>query len=64
MVRPCERKTEDVMRTWKMEVGGHRQIGRPKLRRSDVIRKYMKEKVLGTERRTTRPENVEIEEEV
>ena len=27
------RKTEEdvVMRTWKMEVGGHRQIGRPKL---------------------------------
>ena len=39
-----ERKTEDVvMRTWKMEVGGHRKIGRPKLR-SDVIRKDMKEK--------------------
>ena len=27
-------KTEEnvVMRTWKMEVGGHRKIGRPKLR--------------------------------
>ena len=40
-----ERKTEEdvVMRTWKMEVGGHRKIGRPKLRWSDVIRKDMKE---------------------
>ena len=29
-----ERKTEEdvVMRTWKMEVSGHRKIGRPKLR--------------------------------
>ena len=27
-----------------MEVGGHRKIRRPKLRWSDVIRKYMKEK--------------------
>ena len=37
------RKTEEdvVMRTWKMEVGGHRQIGRPKLVWSDVIRKYI-----------------------
>ena len=26
-----------------MEVGGHRKIGRPKLRWSDVIRKDMKE---------------------
>ena len=41
-----ERKTEEdvVMRTWKMEVGGHRKIGRPKVRWSDVIRKDMKEK--------------------
>ena len=41
-----DRKTEEdvVMRTWKMEVGGHRKIGRPKLRWSDVIRKDMKEK--------------------
>ena len=40
-----ERKTEEdvVMRTWKTEVGGHRKIGRPKLRWSDVIRKDMKE---------------------
>ena len=27
-----------------MKVGGHRNIGRPKLRWSDVIRKYTKEK--------------------
>ena len=41
-----ERKTEEdvVTRTWKMEVGVHREIGRPKLRWSDVIRKDMKEK--------------------
>ena len=39
------RKTEDVvMRTWKMEVGGHRKIGSPKLRWSDLIGKDMKEK--------------------
>ena len=31
------------MRTWKMEVSGHRKIGRPKRRWSDVIRKYTKE---------------------
>ena len=36
------RETEEdvVMRTWKM--GGHRQIGRPKLRWSDVIREDRK----------------------
>ena len=30
----AERKTEEdvVMRTWKMEVSGHRKVGRPKLR--------------------------------
>ena len=41
-----DRKTEEdvVIRTWKMEVSGHRMIGRPKLRCSDVIRKDMKEK--------------------
>ena len=41
-----ERKTEEdvVTRTWKMEVGVHRKIGRPKLRWSDVIRKDTKEK--------------------
>ena len=30
-----------------MEVVEHRKIGRPKLRWSDVIRKYMKEKRIG-----------------
>ena len=42
----AERKTEEdvVMKTRKMEVGGHRKIGRPKLRWSDVIRKNMKKK--------------------
>ena len=40
-----EIKTEEdvVIRTWKMEVGGHREIGRPKLKWSDVIRKHMKQ---------------------
>ncbi len=33
-----------VTRTWKMEVGGHRQIGIPNLRWSDVIREDRKEK--------------------
>ena len=41
-----ERNIEEdvVMKIWKMEVGGHRKIGRPKLRWGDVKRKYMKEK--------------------
>ena len=41
-----KRKTEEdvVMRKWKMEMDGHRNIGRRKLRWSDVIRNYMKEK--------------------
>ena len=40
-----ERKSEAdaVMRTWTLEVGGHRKIGRPKLRWSDVTRKDTKE---------------------
>ena len=49
MVRPyVEIKTEEdvVMERWKMGIGGHRNIGRPKLGWSDVtsIRKDMKEK--------------------
>ena len=32
-----------------MEAGGHRQIGRPTLRWSDITRKYMKEKQVTTE---------------
>ena len=43
-----------------MEVGGHRKIGRPKLRWSDVIRKDMKDR-RSTERRSARLENVENE---
>ena len=41
-----ERKTEEdvVMTPWNVEVGGHRNIGRPKMRWSEVIRKLMKEK--------------------
>ena len=46
MVGHVEGKTEEdvVMRTWKMDVGGHRKMGRPRLRGSDIIRKDMKEK--------------------
>ena len=33
-----------VERTWKMEVGGHRKIGRPNTEWIDIIRRYMKEK--------------------
>ena len=41
-----EKKTEEdvIIRTWKMEVGGHQNIGRPKLRWSHVKIKDMKEK--------------------
>ena len=41
-----ERKTVDdvVMKTWNIEVCGHRNIGRPKQRWSDVIRNHMEEK--------------------
>ena len=35
-----DRKNEYVvMRTWKMEVGGHRKVGRPKFKWSDIKRK-------------------------
>ena len=46
MGKPCGKKTEYdvIMRRETMEVDGHRQIGRPKLRWGDVIRKYIKEK--------------------
>ena len=45
-----------------MEVGGHRKIGRPKLRWSSVIRKDMKEEGVKIEvDRRRRLENVEIE---
>ena len=47
-----------------MEVGGHRKIGRPKLRWSDVTRKDMLggETSIGLlkDKRSTRPENMEI----
>ena len=54
-----ERKTEEATGSNEnMDVGGHRKIGRPKLRWSDVIRKYMKDKQLKIEdaqyRRTCR----------
>ena len=37
-------KEDVVMRTWKMEMGELRKLGRSKLRWSDVIRKPMREK--------------------
>ena len=43
-----------------MEVGGHRKIGRPKLRLSDVVRKDTKEKRVKIEEAQD-GENVEIE---
>ena len=48
----AERKTEEdvVMRTWKMEGGGRRTIGRAKLRWSDVIGKDTKEKAVKKDR--------------
>ena len=57
-----ERKTEDdaVMRTWKMELGGHRKIKRPELRWIDVMRKKHEEET-SKDRRSIRPENVEFE---
>ena len=42
-----------------MEVSGHRQIGRPRLRWRDDIRKNMKEKIY--KHRRKEPENVDIE---
>ena len=44
MVRTCGEKDRRRYSNENMEVGGHRKIGRPKLRWSDVIRKDMKEK--------------------
>ena len=45
MVRPCGEKDSRGCSNENMEVGGHRRIGRQKLRWSDVIRKDMKEKL-------------------
>ena len=45
------------MRTWKIEFSGHRNIGRPKLRWSDVIRRKNEEKT-SKDRRRLRPENI------
>ena len=51
MVRQSREPTQEdvVLRTWKMEVGGQRKIGSPKLRWSDVIRKHMNDKVVKIE---------------
>ena len=57
-LRPVDRKAEDiVMRTLKMEVSG-RKIGRPKQRCCYTKRDRGDR---STERRSTRPQNVEIE---
>ena len=58
MVRPCGEK-HLICSNGNMEVGGHREIGRLKLRWSDVIRRHGGETT--KDRRSTRPENVEIE---
>ena len=60
MVRNVERKIEEdvVMRTRKMEVGGHQKIGKPKLRWRDVIQNRIKE--TGVQREDTL-ENLENE---
>ena len=56
----CRQTDEDVeMRTCKMEASGNREMGRPKLRRSDVINNNGGER--SKDRGSTRPENVEIE---
>ena len=52
-------KEDVVIRTWKMEVGGHGKIGRSKLGRSDLIRRHEGE--TSKDRRSARTENVEIE---
>ena len=59
------KKTEEdvVMRSWKMELSGHRGIGRRKLRGSDAIRKDMKG-VKIEDRRSTSTEKVENENSV
>ena len=44
MVRQCGKKDRRRCSNEKMEVGGHRNIGRPKLRWSHVKIKDMKEK--------------------
>ena len=56
----AERKSEEVVvRPWKMEVGGYRKIGRPKLRWSDVIykKRHEGEKI----EKSATLENVEID---
>ena len=60
MVRPCGEKDRRSCSNENMEVGGHRKVGRPKLRGSDVIRKHMKEKgvkIEAQDRRTWRLKN-------
>ena len=58
MVRTRVVKDGGIRSKENTEVSGHRKIRRPKLRWSDVIRKYMKEN--GVER-STRTENLDNE---
>ena len=44
MVKPCGEKDWRRCSNEDMEVGGHRNIGRQRLRWNDVVRKHMKEK--------------------
>ena len=58
LLNHVERKTEEDVEIRNMEVSGHQKTGRPKLRWSDVIKKYIKKKVVqreeAQERRTWR----------
>ena len=56
MVRPCVEKDRIIQlcSSEKLEVGGHRKIGIPKLRWRDVIRKYMTEIQIKIEESTRR----------
>ena len=60
IVRPRGEKDGRIIvtRTWTMEVGGHRNIGRPKLKWSDGIRIKRNEEERSKERSTT-PDNVD-----
>ena len=60
MVRTRGGKERKIQYIEKIEMSGHRKIGRPKLL-SDVIRTWIKQGEMGTERRSTRSENMEYE---
>ena len=59
LIWPCGQKDRRRCSEENMEVDDHRKIGRPTLRWSDVIRRHEGES--SKDRRNTRPEDVEIE---